>query len=249
MSDILDKDFISQLSQCGYSYYSAKRVYDKYLNGRKSNIKLNAQHFPIKKQARMPLNLQLFENMILLLNEKYATITHTKIYSKSELFVIATLFALYSGLRSFELYQINKNILKQLKSKDAIISLIRKYNGVWHPIYHKKFKTFIDELVLDFFPNSWPFTLNSLLLFIKKLYILANPGEAPPLGLGIHSFRYYVASKLQKKNIGLSQQYLGHAKASTTEKYIKTVFYKDKVNTLINKDPIFIDILDTIPTT
>lgn len=147
----------------------------------------------------------------------------------------AILFAYYTGLRSSEVMQLKNSHIIELLNGKSVLNIKRKNGVEWEVLYYDEFVNFIKNLrkvfkkECDFYIESkieiiiFNFTNITLHNKLKQYYIFANDGQPPPLGFGIHVFRYYVGSKLaiNTNKLDISQKFLGHKKIQTTEKYIR----------------------------
>lgn len=143
------------------------------------------------------------------------------------------LMALYTGLRSSEVVQLKTSHLIGLLNKKETIPIIRKNNVSWQVIYYGEFNEFLAEVAaqykesLEFFSQHqvdillFNFTTQALHYKLKEYCRLANRGQPPSCGFGLHVFRYYVASKLATQKLDVAQIFLAHKNQRTTEKYIR----------------------------
>nr|WOZ57625.1 integrase [Menippe mercenaria nudivirus] len=144
------------------------------------------------------------------------------------------LISAYSGLRINEVCNIKMSHLNSLKLKDPVIALKLKNNSDWEVLYYDEFEQIINKTIsscskrYNLYTNElidsklFNFSVQALHNKIQYYYLLANK-EHPPLGFGLHSFRYYLATLLYNltDKIEISQAILGHKHQTTTERYIK----------------------------
>ena len=144
------------------------------------------------------------------------------------------LLALYSGLKLKDITQFKVSHIIMLKKKHACIPMNTKTNGEWKVLYHEKLEILINHFTEFIFKKDCEFYLQfnvDLLLFpnistsllhckLGEMYILANEGESPTLGFGLHILRHFFSFVLAKKrNIEFAEIYLGHKKIKTTGIY------------------------------
>lgn len=164
------------------------------------------------------------------------------------------LFSLYTALRLSELLNLRISHLMALTRHDAIINLPRKYSPEWAPVYGTKFDKLVMNLVelnkddvTNYVKNGHDAILfkvgkpRNLHFHFKNFYRLAT-GKEPYLGLGVHSFRYNMASCLN--NIGqieLARVVLGHKSVKTTNKYINKNGndLHDKLENILTKEKFY----------
>lgn len=156
------------------------------------------------------------------------------------------LMAVYTGLRSSELLQINTYALFQLKSrlttvaikrKHTVITSLEKHTTYWTPIYNTFLNKFIDDLT-DLYADQYEAFLKrniNTLLFnittrtlanrIRSLYVQAVGARAPH-GFGIHSCRNMVAMLMAENsnNLVAISEFLQHRSMKFTRRYIKADF-------------------------
>ncbi|UHB41780.1 INT [Macrobrachium rosenbergii nudivirus] len=144
------------------------------------------------------------------------------------------IIAAYTGLRINEVCAITMKHLNMLANRKPIIPIKRKNNKHWHVIYYDRLNEIIDEVInvnmenYNLYVNNlidvklFPYTTQALHNKIKHYYLLANTA-LPPLGFGLHSVRYYLASTLYQETskIEIAQALLGHQQTKTTQLYIK----------------------------
>lgn len=144
------------------------------------------------------------------------------------------LLSSYSGLRLNEVCNISMSHLYMLKKHKVVIPLKRKNNVDWEVIYYNEFNKVIKETIKYnnkkyklFVEHSidsklFPYTSQALHEKIKHYYLLAIH-EIAPIGFGLHSVRYYLATLIynETSKIEIAQVLLGHKNQKTTERYIK----------------------------
>lgn len=151
------------------------------------------------------------------------------------------LISTYTGLRLNEVCNIHMSHLNMLMQEKPVIPLKRKNNKDWEVIYYEEFKDVIKEVIkyntnkyklyTEFMIDSklFPYSNQALHQNIKYFYLIANQ-EKPPIGFGLHSVRYYLATTLYNdtNKIEIAQALLGHSRPYTTERYIKHDITKRK---------------------
>lgn len=167
------------------------------------------------------------------------------------------LISSYSGLRINEVCNIKMSHLSQLLNRDPIIPLKTKNNKDWEVVYYDEFEKLINIVILankeryDLYVEKYidsllyPYTTQTLHVNVQHFYLLAN-NEHAPMGFGLHSIRYYLATIMYERTnkIEVSQTLLGHAQQRTTERYIKqdASRRKDELNALSDNVPLYRDI-------
>ncbi len=142
----------------------------------------------------------------------------------------------YSGLRLREVCSITMEHIRDLHEKKPIIKIKRKNNKDWRVIYYPQFEKLVEYIITvackdnyNLYINSFinqklfPYTPQALHYKLKYYYQLANDGKKPPIGFGLHSIRYFLATVLYETTgkIEIPQALLGHTSQKTTEIYIK----------------------------
>lgn len=144
------------------------------------------------------------------------------------------LISSYSGLRTNEVCNIKMSHLSQLVDRKSFVTLKTKNNEDWEVTYYEEFDKIIALTIShnkrryelykkrDIDTKLFPHTTQALHLKLKHFYLLANK-EHPPIGFGLHSLRYYLATIMYNATdkIEISQALLGHKNPKTTERYIK----------------------------
>ena len=220
-----------------------------------------ARHFKLIKPLLFPnttilANSMAFDNHTLLQNKipNFKNINNSIEYMKSteSNYKWAILLALYSGLRLNDIIKFKVSHITMLNKKQESIPLNTKNNGEWKVVYHDIFEDFINHLTQVTFKDECKFYLEyniDLFLFqnistsslhckLCEFYTLANGGENPPIGFGIHIYRYFLTSKLvQKEGIGFAEVFLGHKIIKSTEIYSNTNVneYTDRLKAINNK--------------
>lgn len=181
---------------------------------------------------------------IVRLDDFKTLVTHLhKNFSK---YTAPILMAVYTGLRSSELLQINTYALYQLKSRSQTIAIKRKHTVItsletqttyWTPIYNTYLNTFIDALI-DLYADQYETFLQrniNTLIFnisirtlsnrIRSLY-MQTVGARPPHGFGIHSCRNMVAMLMAQNsdNMVAISEFLQHKSIDFTRRYVKADF-------------------------
>lgn len=142
--------------------------------------------------------------------------------------------SMYSGLRLSEVCGVYMSHLHMLSQKKSPIPLKRKNNKDWDVIYYDKFNEIINwiiennmekyKLYSEYLIDSllFPYTPRALHEKLKEYYCIVNHHMAP-IGFGLHTIRYYLASILynDSKKIEIPQTILGHTRSKTTELYIR----------------------------
>lgn len=187
-------------------------------------------------QIRLP-STELFTNLYLYVERqikkhltKVSTIADTNLLSTERQIIalFAIYFAFHTGLRVGTILSIDNYHLKMLHARETPIPIKMKNSNTWDVSYFPIFNTFID-ILYSFFGQYVAsslrikiFTISRtyLLLYLKKLYMLANDGELPPTGFGIHSVRYHLATELSKTNLQSARKLLNHTHLNTTKKYV-----------------------------
>ncbi|UOT91801.1 Integrase [Aratus pisonii nudivirus] len=144
------------------------------------------------------------------------------------------LISVYSGLRLNEVCNIQMSHLHMLTLEKPIIPLKRKNNKDWEVLYYdefskminvvienniEKYKLFTEQLIDS---KLFSYTPQALHQKLKHFYLIALK-ERPPMGFGLHTMRYYLATTIynETEKIEIAQHLLGHVNQRTTKKYIK----------------------------
>lgn len=184
-----------------------------------STYKVNNLEFDNLKPAQ--LRFESFDHI-----KKIFTYCISSAEHESEELFIFVLFMYYSGLRPSETLNISVQILEELQRKSPKILYHRKTSSEWYPVYNTHLNKLVTELLEKFQhlpPNTviWKKSYMQLKNDLRKLYSQLF-GESPPIGFGLHHFRYYAASNLFAQNqIHLAQKYLGHNDRSSIYRYFK----------------------------
>lgn len=171
--------------------------------------------------------LKFFENNLINSNEVSNNLKCT----------IAILFAIYTGLRFFEIMQLTTEHIIKMSQKCQYLTINVKYGKTWEVSYSDKLNELIDTIIY-FFRKDFELTKKTNIAIpifnISKStihYYLQNSyrkvfSKEPHFGFGMHTFRYYLATYLYKQNPGeglrVAQKVLGHKSINTTKKYIKS---------------------------
>lgn len=165
-------------------------------------------------------------------------------------FTSPLLFACYTGLRTMEILQVDTFILFQLLSKKQEVSVLRKNEQHWKPLYTNHFNNFIEQLS-QLYSNCYNNALKNNMhvkLFnihpstldrrMRLVYYKATNLQLP-LGAGIHTHRYMIANLLadSTKNIEIVSAFLQHKSIETTQIYLKSklLFIEKEFQTIVNK--------------
>lgn len=201
--------------------------------------------------SRKPSQLRVpdFESVSRVLAYLKETVTDTRRWP--------ILLAYYTGLRLSEVARFSTEHLSQLLQRKKVVSLNRKNNVQWSVVYIPQFCDFVDELRSHFdqdFQRYTQFNTNSLIFKtsvrmihynVRAVFLEVNR-YIPPLGYGLHTLRYYVATKLYDKGeIGAARVFLGHKKLQTTARYIKTdnIELEKTLSNINTKDGLYKQIL------
>lgn len=171
---------------------------------------------------------------------------------------IPLLFCYYTGLRRNEVVKLTNFHLQQLLKGEQNVTLYRKNNTIWSVIYYPEFVSFINQ-VYEIYKNEIDYQKHEILLFnispqtlhvtFTNIYINLIK-EKPPLGFGVHWFRYYTATKLTENgNISIARAFLNHKHLSTTEKYVKVdnLNFEKKIEEINNVSLFYKSLLTQIP--
>lgn len=148
--------------------------------------------------------------------------------------VIPILFCFHTGLRMSELLRISTSHLQALARHASSITLRRKTTSSWTVVYYPAFDEFVQSLIQQHYRDEYAYFLETgidlplfsigstgLLARIKRYYVEATR-EIPPLGFGLHSIRYFLASTLVAQGEEeTARQLLGHASLDTTNVYVR----------------------------
>lgn len=172
----------------------------------------------------------------------------------------AVLFVYYTGLRSFEVCSITNKILHELLNYEMVISLERKSSDKWNVVYSRQFQKFL-QLMKIFYADYlelyetkniivkiFNVSTNYLHFFLVQNYILVNK-EEPPIGFGLHSIRYIIATSLaQNNNLEAAKIFLGHSDVKTTHVYLKyhQIHPNNRLREFALKDPFLCEISKTL---
>lgn len=148
-----------------------------------------------------------------------------------------------TGLRSFEVVQLDTNHLKQLLNQETVVDLKRKNTKtdrdalLWEPTYTTFLIKFIKLLSIMFAETislsekmEKPiklFNITRQTLNIRfRTYFYRATDTYPPHGFGVHSCRNMIATEMAatSDNIAAIQKYLQHSQIETTQRYIKSDF-------------------------
>lgn len=153
------------------------------------------------------------------------------------------LLPVLTGLRSFEVIQLDTRHVQQLLDGQEEIELLRKNTSpskeriLWQPTYSTHLMDFVVALNTMYEPLiqvSLQLNTPQLLFPIKRqtlnarfrAYFYRATGVVPPHGFGVHSCRNMLAAEMAatSDNITAIQKYLQHSHFKTTQKYIKSDF-------------------------
>lgn len=142
------------------------------------------------------------------------------------------IFAIYTGLRLNEIPHMRYSHLIELKNQKTLIYMKRKTSTTWEVFYFDKLIHFINHLceklshelsiltsgIDDFIFKKSNRTLHTYL----QIYYRMCLGKEPNIGFGIHTFRYYLATKLfQSGSLEHARLVLGHKNQVTTHRYLR----------------------------
>lgn len=227
-----------------------------------SPIQLNKRMFDIIKQPQQRIpSIDQFKKCIVYLHEQINNPLYQKMdsneYHSKEIrkvnLAYAVLFVYYTGLRSFEVCSITNKILYELLNYEMVINLDRKNSDKWNVVYSKHFQIFLlqmkrfygdylnmyteKQVILKLFNVS----MNYLHHYLNTIYVIVNH-EEPPVGFGLHSIRYIIATSLaQNNNLEAAKLFLGHADVKTTQVYLKyhNIHASKRLNEISIKDPFY----------
>jgi integrase len=172
----------------------------------------------------------------------------------------AVLFVYYTGLRSFEVCSITNKILHDLLQFEMVIDLERKCSSSWNVIYSRQFQIFLQlmkEFYSDFLEmyttknvilNLFNTSPRNLQYFLTQTYITVNKAQ-PPIGFGMHSIRYIIATNLAQSNkLEAAKLFLGHADVKTTHIYLKyyQIYPINRLREVVGKDPYYSKLLELL---
>ncbi|ABO45390.1 integrase [Gryllus bimaculatus nudivirus] len=165
-------------------------------------------------------------------------------------FTAPLLFACFTGLRTMEILQVNTFTLFQLLSKKPEVSILRKNEQYWKPLYTNQFNIFIEKLK-NLYKNTYNnalennshiklFNIHPSTLDRRMGVIYYNATNLLlPFGAGIHTHRYMIANLLANstKNIEIVSAFLQHKSIETTQIYLKSKlsFIEKEFQTIVNK--------------
>ena len=151
------------------------------------------------------------------------------------------LLAFYTGLRTMEILQFSTYTLYQLENNYPETDIKRKKTMTrendsvnWKPVYSSHLTQFVQLLIVLYADEYKMAKLNSTIvkLFMitpqtlvarMKISYFRACKKKPPLGFGIHSCRYHLATLMaeESKNTVLVQKLLQHSRSKTTSVYLK----------------------------
>lgn len=152
-------------------------------------------------------------------------------YDKSFGCIILTLFVCNTGLRLQEALRLTTKQLRQLLNGDNTIELKLKTSIEWNVVRHKSLfylLTQMDRIYKQFWINQeivdiplFQFSREYVRTELKTIFKYANNGSEPPIGFGLHTIRYYIASQFAQTNLKLAQMILNHKNINTTAVYVR----------------------------
>lgn len=213
---------ILKLHKHRVGYYYAKRLFKTILKNEKwkTGVTLNPTSFVSNKvQERFPSSQSMQKMFDYCIEHK---VDDPKVHP--------ILFVFYTGLRSVEVRNVTNKVILQCLLGESPVSLVRKGGKLWEPTFTENFVeycNFVSEWYhcTDMPPEAviWNYSAGAMLLRMKNLYLKAV-GAIPPVGLGIHSIRYFLATDTlltEGKNVAYIQHLLGHSKLTTTQIYTR----------------------------
>jgi len=148
--------------------------------------------------------------------------------------ILVILLCANTGLRRCEALRLNIGHLRLLIDGETELSLKTKTSNSWNVYYHPNLVTLIADMkniyreylklgTLSDTIKLFTVAISTILTHIKLEFLEANKKPAP-CGLGLHMFRYAIASKAAEDNLANAQIILGHTRLKTTEKYVHAHF-------------------------
>lgn len=190
--------------------------------------------------------------------EKFLNYLHHILETQpSNVYIWPIMIGYYTGLRLKEICSLRAKHLIELQQCKLMIELKRKTTEEWHVLYSPEFKEFIKKLLHIYRDKVENYNVNkinndlftkrpqTLNIHFRQFYVLAT-GQQPPLGFGIHSFRYYLGTKLANMGeIETARVLLGHASTSTTKKYVKqdVTHLQNRLNSIVNEESFYSTLL------
>ena len=171
--------------------------------------------------------------------------------------VIPLLFCVYTGLRVSELVQLSTRHLDELQRRLNLISIVRKQKTQWSVLYHDKLTLLITHMIRVYEPAMllllqdgidtpiFRIGVAGLLARAKQCYLSALH-ESPHKGFGLHTIRYYLATKWA--TLGdweLARRFLGHKHVTTTQLYVRAddVTLHAALSGTVSSIPLYADIM------
>jgi integrase len=185
-------------------------------------------------------NLQTFKpaRLMLITQEDYSKMIKYCL-TRPSLTLAPILLAIFTGLRTREILQCTSYTLYELKNRKSPVQINRKQTvlqvepTLWRPVYSQQLNSVIDILIYLFKEKYELYMENKIILplfpfnavtIVRRVHALYNKvvGKVAPSGLGIHSFRYLLASAMNiyTNNLASIQDILQHRKIETTKQYI-----------------------------
>lgn len=207
-------------------------------------------------QARIPSMEQLL-NFFNYLQQQFHLRRHKKMstniikYDKLFGFIIMVLFVCNTGLRLSEALRVTTKQLRELLEGKKNIELKMKTSTEWNVVPHEGLYTLLlqmkhiysDYLELQADMDLFLFQKTYIKEQIKKFFRMANNNEEPPIGFGLHTIRYYIASQAAKTNLKYAQMILNHKHISTTASYVRfnNLKLQESLGQLENISPLILD--------
>ena len=225
-----------------------KRIFDKIKSPQErippiENFKKCIEYF--QENIKKVVGLKMLSNVYVPMELRQANLSY------------AVLFVYYTGLRSFEVCSITNKILHDLLEFEMVIDLERKCSSSWNVIYSRQFQIFL-QLMKQFYSdflemytsknvilNLFNTSPRNLQYFLTQTYTMINKSQ-PPVGFGMHSIRYIIATTLAQSNkLEAAKLFLGHADVKTTHIYLKyhQIYPTNRLREVVGKDPYYNEIL------
>lgn len=233
-------DVLSKYSLSTAERYFAKLKYGGYINVPNiSTLFLAKEHYGTTlrrgPQIRIP-SIDQYHSLIRYLNEQLDASVDVKMstnpvfYDRQLGLIIAILFVSNTALRLSEVLRISSGHLKKLLIGETPIEIKMKSSLQWDVVYHKMFYVLLTKMkkifslyleLSDMELNLFQFSREYVRVGIKTLFSIANNGDVPPHGFGLHTIRYYIGSQLAEKNLKAAQAILNHKSLRTSAVYVK----------------------------
>ena len=192
----------------------------------------------LEKQTAMPVSTNIFQR------DPYVM----------GLFCIALCWN--TGLRRCGVLRITNKHLSELLERSPVLELKNKSSNEWEVFYHPMLIKLIERMS-TYYKQYLNVSITIPLFPITKSYIrrllhttyIAAVGKSAPVGFGLHSIRYLIATEFAAGNIKNAQLLLGHKHLITTKLYVKHQYYTNKKNLtrIENESKFFQDIVKLVP--